>query len=247
MLQAVKRARLFEEVMVQLAQLIRQGRLRPGDRLPPERELAERLHVSRATVREALRVMQLQGLIDSRHGSGNFIATGKAEDLALALNHLALNDIFECRMLIEPSIAALAAQRASDGDIAQLEALLKEQARRVAQHESAVKLDVAFHSALAGATHNHALLQVGAELIKVLAPSRTQGLQSPQRAQLSLLSHRRILEAVKARNAAEARYAMEQHIRMVDMALFGLPAESISIPFVSVPVMVADEQAETPF
>ncbi len=242
MLQAVRRARLFEEVMVQLAQLIRQGRLRPGDRLPPERELAERLTVSRATIREALRVMQLQGLIESRHGSGNFIAGGRPEELALALNHLALNDIFECRMLIEPSIAALAAQRAADDDVARLEQILREQGRKVARNLSTAKLDIAFHTALAEATHNRALLQVGAELIKVLAPSRTRSLQSPQRAQFSLLSHRRIFEAIKARNATEARYAMEQHIRMVDMALFGLPAESISIPFVSVPLTIANER-----
>ena len=230
MVRAVRRAPLFEQVMVQLAQLIRRGRLRPGDRLPPERELARRLHVSRATVREALRVMQLQGIIESRHGAGNFTAAGKAEELALALNHLALNDIFECRMLIEPAIAALAAQRAGDADLERLEHILLEQVEKVARQQSSVKLDMLFHSTLAAATHNHALQQMGAELIKVLAPSRQRSLQTPQRAQFSLLSHQRILDAIKARNPAEARFAMEEHIRLVDMALFGLPAESIGIP-----------------
>lgn len=234
--QAIKRARLYEEVMVQLAELIRRGQLRPGDRLPAERELAERLHVSRATVREALRVMQLQGLLESRHGAGNFIALGSAERLQLALNHLALQDIFELRMLIEPSIAALAAQRATPQDLAHLERLLHEQQKLIQREQSTVKVNIAFHSSLAEATHNRALLQLGAELIKVLSPSRAARTQSEQRAQRSLVSHRRIAEAVKARNAAEARHAMEEHLRIVEAVLLGLPADSIAIPFVSVPI-----------
>src|SRR5437870_13745144 len=96
--------------MVRLAGLLHQGRLKPGDRLPPERALAERMHVSRATLREALRVMQLRGLIVSRQGAGNFIAGGKPEDLAEALHHLALQDLFQLRLLIEPSIAHFVAE-----------------------------------------------------------------------------------------------------------------------------------------
>ncbi len=239
MLQAVKQSPLYQQVMVQLAELIHQGQFRPGDRLPSERELAQRLHVSRPTVREALRVMQLQGLIESRRGAGNFIAARNAEELRMALNRLALRDIFELRMLIEPSIAALAAQRATPPDLARLESVLQQQAQQVQQQQSTAKADIAFHSILAEATHNHALLQLGANLIEVLSPSRDESLQTPQRAQLSLLSHRRILESIKARAPAEARHAMEEHIRMVDMALFGLAADSITVPFLSIPISLS--------
>jgi GntR family transcriptional regulator, transcriptional repressor for pyruvate dehydrogenase complex len=235
MLQAVKRARLYEEVMVQLAELIRQGQLRPGDRLPSERELSARLHVSRATLREALRSMQLQGLVESRHGAGSFIVRGRAEELALALNHLALHDIFELRMLIEPSIAALAAQRATAQDTARLDQILHEQEQQTQRNLSTAKADIDFHSALADATHNRALLQLGAHLIEVLSPSRKPSLQTPQRAQLSLVSHRRIVEAIQGRNPAEARQAMEEHIRRVDAVLFGLPVDSIPLSFVTIP------------
>ena len=112
-----RKSPVYEEVMVRLAGLMNQGRLKPGDRLPSERSLAERMRVSRATLREALRVMQLQGLIVSRRGAGNFIAGGKPEELAAALHHLALQDIFEFRLLIEPSIAALAVIEISRADI----------------------------------------------------------------------------------------------------------------------------------
>src|SRR5262245_31831815 len=122
-----KKAPVYEEVMVRLAGLLQQGRLKPGDRLPSERALAERLHVSRATIREALRAMQLKGLIVSRRGAGSFIAGGRPEELADALHHLALKDIFELRLLIEPSIAALAAERATRQDLQRLESILEQQ------------------------------------------------------------------------------------------------------------------------
>lgn len=251
MLQAIQRTRLYEEVMIQLAELIRQGQLRPGDRLPPERVLAERLRVSRATVREALRVMERQGLVVSKPGAGTFISGGSAEELRLALNHLALRDIFELRMLIEPSIAALAAQRATPDDITRLEQTLRQQGDaglivRQAHDEnegSPSKADIAFHSMLAEATHNHALLQLGARLIEILSPSRNESLQTPQRARLSLVSHRRILGAIQAHAPDEARRAMEEHIRMVDSALFGLPADSIPIPLFTGMTILHPEEA----
>src|SRR5438552_17580076 len=99
--------------MVRLAGLVHQGRLKPGDRLPAELTLAERTRVSRATLREALRTMQLRGLIVSRRGAGNFIAFGKSEDLAEALQYLAMQDLFELRLIIEASNVDQAAKRAN--------------------------------------------------------------------------------------------------------------------------------------
>ena len=82
--------------------------------------------------------------------------------------------------------------------------------------------DAAFHSALAEATHNRALLQVGATLMKVISPSRNESLQTTERARLSLASHRRIVTAIQAGDSVEARRAMEEHIRSIDPKLFGL-------------------------
>ncbi len=234
--------RLYEEVMVNLAELIRKGQFRPGDRLPSERELVKQLSVSRTTLREALRVMQQQGLIMSKRGAGNFIANGSADELALTLNHLALQDIFELRMVLEPSIAALAAQRATPQDLAQLEAILQKQTHQIQKQKNIAETDAAFHAALAEATHNHALQQMGATLMKVLSPSRNESLQTPRRAQLSLTSHRRILDAIKERSSLAARQAMEDHLRSVDAALFGLPAEQ----FTTIPNLLYHTAASRP-
>jgi GntR family transcriptional repressor for pyruvate dehydrogenase complex len=222
-----RRAPVYEEVMVRLEGLVNQGRLKPGDRLPAERMLAERMHVSRATLREALRMMQLQGLITSRRGSGNFIAGGKAEDLAQALHHLALRDIFELRLLVEPSIAALAAERAGAQDLSRLESILQQQEQELKQRRISAQTDTAFHSVLAEATHNRALLQIGASLMTIISPSRNENLQTQERARLSLRSHRRIAEAIQAGKPIEARRAMEEHIRSIDPKVFGLKGPSL--------------------
>jgi len=234
MLPSSKKTRLYETIVAQLGQLIQEGKLCPGDRLPPERELAARLQVSRASVREALRSLELQGLLSSRQGSGTFIAAIGQEELLRASAHLAeegqtLRDIFELRFLLEPPIAAMAARRATPQDIARLEATVKEQEQQIQLGQSGVEADMAFHAALAEATHNQALLRLGATLMEVLAPSRDTHLQTPERSHLSLLSHRRILEAIQAGSATQARKAMEEHVVHVDRVLFGLAEEAFSL------------------
>lgn len=232
---STRQAPLYEEVMVQLAELIRRGKFRPGDRLPSERELAAQMKISRSTLREGLRVMQLQGIIVSHRGAGNYMAGGNAEDLARALDHLALHDIFELRLLVEPSIAALAAQRATPDDISKLEAILGLQEQEIVGNTLISETDEAFHTAIAETTHNSALLKIGALLIQIIAPSRRKSFQTPQRARLSLNSHRALVSAIRARDAQGARSQMEEHLHSVDQALFGLPKDSpvFSIPRLS--------------
>ena len=234
MLQAIKRTRIYEAVVEQLGQLVREGKLKPGDRLPTERELAAQFRVSRASLREALRGLELRGLVASRQGSGTFIAGVDPEELLRAFNGLtdqeqSLREIFEVRFLLEPPIAALAAQRATPYDLGRLEAALRQQEERVLRDQSGAEADVAFHSALAEATHNQALLQLGAALVGVLAPSRDTRLQTPRRSQISLRSHQGILEAVKAGDAEAARRGMEAHIGQVDRVSFGLRGEVFNL------------------
>lgn len=233
---SAKQTRLSEQVLVRLADLIRKGSLKPGDRLPAERGLAEKMKVSRATLREALRVMQLRGIIVSKQGAGSYIASGAPEDLALALDHLALQDIFELRLLIEPSIAALAALRASANDISKLGSILLKQEEQIEQKKNIADSDTAFHAALAEATHNRALVEIGATLMRVIAPSRTKYLQTPVRARASLVSHRSLFEAVKARDSTCARSEMEQHIYSVGRALYGLPKDNAVMSISRAPI-----------
>ena len=131
MLKAVKKTRIYEDVVSQIHELITDGRLKAGDQLPSERELAETFKVSRTSVREALRALETQGLMVTRTGMGTFVADLPTESLVELLAKLlieakdALADIFEMRKLIEPQIAALAAERASKSDIEGMREILK--------------------------------------------------------------------------------------------------------------------------
>lgn len=155
------------------------------------------------------------------------------DDLLRAFAHLSeerqtLRDIFELRFLLEPPLAALAARRATPEDLARLEAALAAQARHLRAGESGVAADEAFHAALAEATHNRALRRLGAALMDVLAPCRNPHLQTPARVQLSLESHTRILDAVRAGDAKAAYQAMADHITRVDRLLFGLAEDALA-------------------
>ena len=202
--------------------LIRDGVLKPGERLPSERLLAEQLQVGRSSVREAIRSLELQGLVISKRGSGTFIETDNLESLvSLIASTLSggtetLKDIFEMRHLLEPQIAAVAAQRASAQEVQDLDAILTDQERQITEGGSGVDADTAFHFALASATHNSALVKVVSAVEDILRQSRDQSMQAPGRATRSLESHRRILRMVRSGDTEGARNAMEHHLTVVE-------------------------------
>ena len=201
---------------------IQQGILVHGAKLPAERVLAEQLKVSRSSVREAIRTLELQGLAVSKHGSGTFINTQSLDAVAtlmtssFGVEEAQLHDIFEVRHLLEPQLAALAAQRATEEDVERLSSILVEQQRQIMEGETGVDADTEFHFALATATHNAALVKVVSAVEDVLRQSRDQSLQQPGRPERSLESHRQILEMVRAGDHLGARSAMEHHLTAVE-------------------------------
>ena len=221
-LHSIKKRRLHEDIVQQFHSMIRQGTLSHGDRLASERKLAEQFQVSRSSVREAIRSLELQGLVISKRGSGTFISTENADSvLALMAASLntggeALRDIFEMRRVLEPAIAALAAERATDGDVGQMAAILEEQQRQIDAGETGVEADTAFHFALAAATHNSALNKVVSAVEDILQRSRDQSLQEPGRPQRSLESHRQILEMISNKDRTGAQQAMSHHLEVVE-------------------------------
>ncbi len=221
---AIKRTRLYQDIVGQIHGLIREGVLKPGDRLPPERELADRLHVSRSSLREAMRALELQGLLVSRPGAGTFVSSESMDALisivASSLTQVRdfLNDIFEVRHLLEPQIAALAAERATQDDIQRMVEALEAQEGQIASGETGVEGDTAFHFAMAQATQNWALVKVISTIADILQQSRDQSLQTPGRPQRSLASHRHILDMIQRRDAEGARSAMQYHISEVEPA-----------------------------
>ena len=226
----IERRRLYQDIFRQIQELIRDGTLKPGDRLPPERDLAERLHVSRSSLREAIRALETQGLVASRPGAGTFIRTESMDTLISIISSSimgsrdALKDVFEVRHFLDPQIAARAAERSTPEDIQRMAEALEEQQRQIADGETGVEGDTAFHFAMAQATQNWALVNVVSTIADILRQSRDRSLQTPGRPERSLASHRYILEMIQRRDAEGARLAMEHHLSEVEPAYSSLGA-----------------------
>jgi GntR family transcriptional repressor for pyruvate dehydrogenase complex len=221
LIEPVKRSRIYEHIVEQIRALIREGRWAPGDQIPPERELAERFRVSRTSVREALRALEMQGVIESRQGGGTFVRTADTEALvpplaaAILRGRQELAEVLEVRELIEPGVARQAAKRATDEHIAELESLLERQRECIRLGRSFVDEDTAFHYTLARAADNHILLRLHNVILDLLRESRQSYLHVPDRPQLSLRGHEAILLAVKAHDAEAAYAASLAHITEV--------------------------------
>ena len=222
MLRAIKKTRIHEEVFSQIHELIREGRFKAGDQLPSERELAETFKVSRTSVREALRALESQGLVVSRTGTGNFVADLPVESLIGPLARLlidekkALADVFEMRKLIEPHIAALAAERSTRNDIAQLKRIIAKQSAAVSRGETGVEADAELHFSIGRATRNQALQKLVSGLMEMLSGSREESLQTDERRESSIDAHRRIIAAIEKHDQARARGEMLRHIEQVE-------------------------------
>jgi len=225
MLHAIRKTRIYEEVVSQIHALIRDGRFKAGDQLPAERELAETFKVSRTSVREALRALESQGLIVSRTGMGNFVVDLPVEALVGPLARMlidektALVDVFELRKLIEPHIAALAAERATERDIAQLKKIVAKQIDAVSRGETGVDADAELHLCISRATQNQALQKLVSGLMEMLSRSREESLQTAERRNASIDTHRKIIAAIEKHDRIEARNEMQFHIEQVEASV----------------------------
>jgi GntR family transcriptional repressor for pyruvate dehydrogenase complex len=220
-LRAVKKKRIHEEIIAQIRDQLAEGRWKPEDRLPSERELSERFRVSRASVREAIRALESLGLVTIKTGEGTFVASGSEVLLSPLVSIIlqqkdVLLDIFEARKLIEPEIAALAAKRGSPEEIRRLEEILEDQAREIARGDTGVEADSAFHSLLTQSTKNKVFLRLNDAIVDSLRETRERSLQIHGRPARSLAGHREILKAVRAKDPARARRAMLQHLSAIE-------------------------------
>ncbi|HWP57566.1 MAG TPA: FadR/GntR family transcriptional regulator [Candidatus Acidoferrales bacterium] len=237
MLKAIKKTRIYEEVVSQIHELIREGKLRAGDQLPSERELAETFKVSRTSVREAIRALESKGLVTTRTGMGTFIADLPIETLVQPLASLlieekdALADIFELRKLVEPHIAALAAERATRADVDSMTRILDKQEAAVSAGGSGVDADTQFHFAIGQATQNQALTRLISALMDILSHSREESLQTRGRRLASLASHREILAAIEAHDQERARAAMLSHIEQVERNVLAAKEKRLHTPY----------------
>lgn len=227
LVEPVRRYRLYQDIVAQIEALLDRGELRPGDQLPTERILAEQFQVSRASVREALRALELLGIVETHAGGGTFVRRAVAGDLARPLSALIsrghpIADVIEVRGLIEPALAARAAERVMPDELAELREIVAAQERKIAAGESYAEEDTRFHELVGRAARNDLLVTMLTAIFDVLRASREEWLQTNARAHASLDAHRRILSALEAHDAAAAREASADHIRAVGEGILKL-------------------------
>ena len=216
-LQIIKSDRLYLKVAAQLNKLIEDGVIKPGQRFPSERELAERLGVSRPTIREAMIALELSGVIEIRTGSGIYV-TKQHQKPEPELNDKGVGpfEILEIRYIIESEACALAAARITDEQIQALREVVKEMEEEEKQPDASEKADQKFHSIIAQACQNSAIASVVEWLWDLRNESQlsTAFLQRIREEGVhpSISEHRKILQALEQRNPEKARTAMKLHI-----------------------------------
>jgi GntR family transcriptional repressor for pyruvate dehydrogenase complex len=219
--EVVRRNKVYEEVAKQIERLILK-KLKPGDKLPSERELAEMLQVSRSSIRDAIRSLELVGLVEPRQGSGTIVRERSAKSLvnpitnALERRKELVTELLDFRKMLEPPLAARAAAHASAEDITEMEEILQRQAEKQDQGNVAIAEDAEFHYSIALASGNSVVLKVIDTLMDLLRDTREHSLQVQGRSQKSLAGHRRILAAIKRHDAEAAKAAMRRHIEDVE-------------------------------
>jgi GntR family transcriptional regulator, transcriptional repressor for pyruvate dehydrogenase complex len=219
--EVVRRNRVYEEVAKQIERLIL-TKLHPGDKLPSERELAESLRVSRGSIRDAIRSLELMGLVEARQGTGTIVREVSAESLvtpfanALKRRKELVIELLDFRKMLEPSLAARAATHASADELVEMEDILRRQEEKQKQGDAAIEEDSEFHYSIALASDNSVVLKVIDILMDLLRDTRARSLQAEGRPQKSLSGHRRILAAIKRHDGEGAKAAMRRHIEDVE-------------------------------
>lgn len=219
---STNRPKVHENIVDQFHFMIRNGTLSHGQRLASERDLSNQYKVSRSSIREAIRSLELQGLVVRKRGSGTFVNTEGSESILslmatkIGMGSEGLNDIFEMRRVLEPAVASLAAQRATPDDIARMREILEDQQLQINNGGTGSEADTAFHFAMAAATHNMALNNVFTAVEDIFHRSRDKSFQKLGRPERSLLSHRQILEMIIQRDSLKAQQAMDHHLEVVE-------------------------------
>jgi GntR family transcriptional regulator, transcriptional repressor for pyruvate dehydrogenase complex len=219
-LRPVRRSRLYEEVVERLRELIDVQGLKPGDRLMSERELAERLGVSRTSVRQALTALEVMGLVRVRHGGGVFLTRAPDDVLPSLATELLdryerLPAVIEVREAIETQTARLAARRREEGDLEAMRAALERMEAAIECGGDPGDADAEFHTAIVRAARNPLLARLWEDLAEPIDQTRRASLARPGRPPRSLVAHRRILAAILERDENGAAVRMRDHLSVV--------------------------------
>jgi GntR family transcriptional repressor for pyruvate dehydrogenase complex len=228
-LQTIRRQKLSDEIVRQLENLIVNNELSVGDALPPERDLAAQLGVSRNILREAISTMVQKGLLEVRQGSGTYVASPSVELLRDSLSFFVrfsdsgLFDLLEARFALEVQIAELAARRSTPQDVTDIVACYEELERSVEDPDRYIEADIGFHAALARAAKNEILLLLLDSIRGALRENvRVLVTRHPHAVADAMHYHRRITQAIQQGSPDEARENMRMHLESVRLGLHEL-------------------------
>ena len=216
---------LPERIAARLISLIGDRQLRPGDKLPPERDLAATMQVSRPSLREALRALAMLNVVEIRQGSGTYVSSLKPEvmierlDFVFALDDSTFTELLEARQMLEPGLAAAAAIRATDEELAQLRACVSRAAAQVDDPEAFLTADLELHQIISAAAHNQIIARIMDSLTRLGLASRRRTVTLPGVRAQSVRDHQAIVEALSHRDPEAAANIMRQHLQAVEGCL----------------------------
>jgi GntR family transcriptional regulator, transcriptional repressor for pyruvate dehydrogenase complex len=218
----VRASRLFEQIVKQVEESILKGRLKPGEQLPAERDLAQKFGVSRTAVREALKTLREKGLVEAYSGRGTFVTSGTSQAIRQSLDVMVrinpqegLLHLAELRQMLEPEIAARAATRIDEQLLATMQEAVAQMDAYLEDPDGYVEADLDFHLALAEAVGNPLILSLLDSIVGMLRAQRMRIFKvegGPERGQFH---HKRILAAIETHDAENAREAMRAHLKQV--------------------------------
>lgn len=227
---------LSEKIAERILSLIKERQLRPGDSLPPERELAALMAVSRPSLREALRALSIMNVIEHRHGSGTFVTSLEPEllvehlELIFTLHDNTYLNLLQARKVLEAGLAELAAASISDAELTKLEDCLTRSAQSIDDPEAFLQIDLELHKTIADAARNDILRRIMAGLARLVLYSRRRTSVLPEVRNQTLRDHRAIVTALKARDPRAARQAMLDHLNHVEEGLKKVMASTQNPP-----------------
>ena len=222
-----EKKQVYTTIIERIRDMIRTGDLRTGERLPPERRLAELLGVSRSHLRQAFQALAERKIIEKRQGDGTYLLVPL--DASFAVDAIwdaiseqegVLADILEFRQLMEPQIAVLAARRISPEGIDRLKILVCDQQRALLSGQEADSFDAEFHRLLVEYAGNQVIGRILATVQAMLNETRSPWLQSDERGCASVEGHLRIIDALEAGDATAAFTAMNNHLAEIEQHIF---------------------------
>lgn len=225
----IKPKKIYEEIVDQIKKMMAEGDLNPGDRLLSEREFAEKLQVSRASVREALSALEMMGFVEIRTGEGTFVKQACVDDIIqplamfISIDRGSFSEIFEMRKIIEAAAAGLAAERATEEEVKKIEEALKKMVAAIQDTEQGEYSDTAFHYAIAEGTHNNWLIRlmltISDSFHRTVTAARRRLFLKPGNVEKLANQHKKIYEAIRDRKPELAKQAMLEHLSFAELEM----------------------------